>query len=483
MLLTPTKSPKCSCHARALNAEHRPLERMAWEEGGKTTVDFCRWCRHLGCQTLGVWAELIEVEGGCPGLRALTNKGERMATLEGSSNYEMANKIKGQRQPRGSPSGGMNFNLPGGPMDPIMNPQYFKMNRMDPTMVDGIPNGMRPPSSHPGGFPNQMTPQQMAAMAHRQQQAQAAARLNWQNGPNGQMIPQPAQGALKRTSSQRSAPPIAPQGNSEPPPKHIKRICVSYTISEDMSGDRGNKILSRISGKMRDSCEVRLRVRGSYEDRWSLKHQRKATQAQDQALAAQQQQQPQVSRGVPNPNFHVPTPIASQPPPQNGKNENLARPPIQALLNTAPPQQQLPNPQQQLYQQSVMRVAAQLYETQLGALREQYPNEIVPEEHMRQLRFECQRRAAAQVTHSFRQRRLMFAQRGMQQHQQNVGVNGTHKIKKRKDLSTAGEERPLTHGAHGLAPQDGTGSGEKTLTMVPAYHNTISSIRKLTSSI
>jgi hypothetical protein len=71
----------------------------------------------------------------------------------------------------------------------------------------------------------------------------------------------------------------------------------------------------------------------------------------------------------------------------------------------------------------------------------------------------------------------------MQQHQQNVGVNGTHKIKKRKDLSTAGEERPLTHGAHGLAPQDGTGSGEKTLTMVPAYHNTISSIRKLTSSI
>jgi hypothetical protein len=51
---------------------------------------------------------------------------------------------------------------------------------------------------------------------------------------------------------------------------------VSYTISEDMSGDRENKILSRISEKKRDSCEVRLRIRGSYGDRWSLKHGREA---------------------------------------------------------------------------------------------------------------------------------------------------------------------------------------------------------------
>jgi transcriptional adapter 3 len=69
------------------------------------------------------------------------------------------------------------------------------------------------------------------------------------------------------------------------------------------------------------------------------------------------------------------------------------------------------------------------------------------------------------------------------------GRNKANKIKKRKDLSTAREERPLTHGAHGLAPQDGTGLGEKTLTVVPAHHNTIksdiafNSIRKLTSSI
>jgi transcriptional adapter 3 len=69
------------------------------------------------------------------------------------------------------------------------------------------------------------------------------------------------------------------------------------------------------------------------------------------------------------------------------------------------------------------------------------------------------------------------------------GRNKANKIKKRKDLSTAREERPLTHGAHGLAPQDGAGLGEKTLTMVPAHHDTIKSdiafisIRKLTSSI
>jgi hypothetical protein len=113
-------------------------------------------------------------------------------------------------QSRGSPSGGMNFNLPGGPMDPSMNPQYFKMNGMDPNMVGGMPNGMRPPSSHPGGFPNQVTPQQMA-MARQQQQAQAAAAQNWQNGPNGQMIPQPAQGAPQQqnmgTPQQRAMPP------------------------------------------------------------------------------------------------------------------------------------------------------------------------------------------------------------------------------------------------------------------------------------
>lgn len=39
------------------------------------------------------------------------------------------------------------------------------------------------------------------------------------------------------------------------------------------------------------------------------------------------------------------------------------------------------------------------------------------------------------------------------------GRNKASKMKKRKDLSTAREERPLTHGAHGLAPQDGSNLG------------------------
>ncbi|ESZ99042.1 hypothetical protein SBOR_0576 [Sclerotinia borealis F-4128] len=36
------------------------------------------------------------------------------------------------------------------------------------------------------------------------------------------------------------------------------------------------------------------------------------------------------------------------------------------------------------------------------------------------------------------------------------GRRKAHKNKKRKDVSSAREERPLTHGAHGLAPQDGS---------------------------
>ncbi|KAH8787370.1 histone acetyltransferases subunit 3-domain-containing protein [Hyaloscypha sp. PMI_1271] len=36
------------------------------------------------------------------------------------------------------------------------------------------------------------------------------------------------------------------------------------------------------------------------------------------------------------------------------------------------------------------------------------------------------------------------------------GRNKANKVKKRKELSSTREERPLTHGAHGLAPQDGS---------------------------
>lgn len=38
------------------------------------------------------------------------------------------------------------------------------------------------------------------------------------------------------------------------------------------------------------------------------------------------------------------------------------------------------------------------------------------------------------------------------------GRNRANKIKKRKDMSTSREERPFTHGLHGLAPQDGSGT-------------------------
>ncbi|KAK0103986.1 hypothetical protein ONS96_005091 [Cadophora gregata f. sp. sojae] len=125
-------------------------------------------------------------------------------------------------QSRGSPSNGMNFNLPGGQMDPNMNPQYFKMNGMDPNMAGVMPNGMRPPSSHPGGFNGQMTPQQMAMARQQQQQVQ-----NWQ-GPNGQMMPQPASGGAPQqnmgTPQQRAMPPPsapaanpAANGRTQPP--------------------------------------------------------------------------------------------------------------------------------------------------------------------------------------------------------------------------------------------------------------------------
>jgi hypothetical protein len=108
-------------------------------------------------------------------------------------------------------------------------------------------------------------------MARQQQQAQATTVQNSQNIPNDQMMPQPAQRAMKRSSSQRLTPPT-PSRKAELPPKRTKGICVSYTISEDMSGDRENKILSRIGDKKRDPVEVRLRERGVYWDHWSLKH-------------------------------------------------------------------------------------------------------------------------------------------------------------------------------------------------------------------
>jgi hypothetical protein len=109
-------------------------------------------------------------------------------------------------QSRGSPSG-MNFNMQGAQMDPNMAAPYFKMNGMDPNMVGGMPNNMRPPSSHPG-FTNQLTPQQLQ-MA-RQQNANA----NWQGAQNGQMMP----GANPGAPQQNMGGPGTPQQRQMPPP-------------------------------------------------------------------------------------------------------------------------------------------------------------------------------------------------------------------------------------------------------------------------
>jgi hypothetical protein len=144
-----------------------------------------------------------------------------------------------------------------------MNPQYFKMNGMDPNMVGGMPSGMRPPSSHPGGFANQMTPQQMAMARQQQQQAQAAAVQNWQNGPNGQMMPQPAQGAPQQqnmgTPQQRAMPPpsapaagaaangrtqpSSPQQNAAPPtPQQANKAAPNKKAeSKDYKAKRATK--------------------------------------------------------------------------------------------------------------------------------------------------------------------------------------------------------------------------------------------------
>jgi hypothetical protein len=111
----------------------------------------------------------------------------------------------------GSLSVGMDFTIPSGPMDLNgMNPQYFKMNSIDPNMYGGMLNGIRPQGSYSAGrFNDQMTPQQMAT-THQWQQHRAVGVQNWQNGPNGQMMPQPgAQGALQQmgTPQQRAMPP------------------------------------------------------------------------------------------------------------------------------------------------------------------------------------------------------------------------------------------------------------------------------------
>ena len=103
-------------------------------------------------------------------------------------------------QSRDSPNGGMTF----GP------------NGVTPEMMQFMPNGhaMRPPSSHPPGFPQNMTPQQIEAL----QQAQRVNQQNWQRGPGSQpMMQNPSQDGQQMTPQQRNAmppPQVVPAGNN-----------------------------------------------------------------------------------------------------------------------------------------------------------------------------------------------------------------------------------------------------------------------------
>ncbi len=117
-------------------------------------------------------------------------------------------------QGRGSP-GAINF-MPG-QMDPTMATHFYKMSGMEGNMVGAMPNGMRPPSSHPTNFNGQMNQQQMMNIARaqqqqqQQQQQQGGAGPGWQPGPSGApMIPQTSQGAVPQgmgTPQQRAMPP------------------------------------------------------------------------------------------------------------------------------------------------------------------------------------------------------------------------------------------------------------------------------------
>jgi hypothetical protein len=117
-------------------------------------------------------------------------------------------------QSRNSPGSALNF-MPG-QMDPNMAPHFYKqMGGMEGNMVGAMPNGMRPPSSHPGGgFNGPMNPQMMAMGRQQQQQA---GQPGWQPGPNGatMMQQQPSQGGptpqSMGTPQQRAMqPPPAP---------------------------------------------------------------------------------------------------------------------------------------------------------------------------------------------------------------------------------------------------------------------------------
>ncbi|KIM99344.1 hypothetical protein OIDMADRAFT_56485 [Oidiodendron maius Zn] len=61
------------------------------------------------------------------------------------------------------------------------------------------------------------------------------------------------------------------------PSWRTNRICIPYTISEDLSGDCENQILSRIGKRKRNSEEIGILIGRSDIDSWSLRHQNKVS--------------------------------------------------------------------------------------------------------------------------------------------------------------------------------------------------------------
>ncbi|KAF2091025.1 hypothetical protein K490DRAFT_71293 [Saccharata proteae CBS 121410] len=112
-------------------------------------------------------------------------------------------------QNRGSPMpNGFDPNQQG--MPPGMPPQYY------PQMANG--GMMRPPSSHPGGFPGQMTPQQMEMIA-RQNGGRIPNNMWPQGGPPA-MMPnqqgqQPVPMGTPQQRNQAMPPPPAPSGEQQ----------------------------------------------------------------------------------------------------------------------------------------------------------------------------------------------------------------------------------------------------------------------------
>lgn len=106
-------------------------------------------------------------------------------------------------QSRGSPNSAMNFNM--GHMDPNM--QHFNMAQ---AQAQAQMNGMRPPNGHPGQpFNAQMINAQMMARQGQQPGQPGANPQQWQQGPNGQMMPQgmPPNPQAQGTPQPRSMPP------------------------------------------------------------------------------------------------------------------------------------------------------------------------------------------------------------------------------------------------------------------------------------